>query len=59
MEVGGVISHGAVVAREYGIPAIAAVTDATVRLRTGQRVVVDGSNGTVTLVEEESHHDNS
>ena len=51
MEVGGVISHGAVVAREYGIPAVAAVADATVRLRTGQRVVVDGSNGTVTPIE--------
>lgn len=48
MEVGGVISHGAVVAREYGIPAVGAVPDATSRLRTGQRVVVDGNRGTVT-----------
>ncbi|MEO3756937.1 PEP/pyruvate-binding domain-containing protein [Mycobacterium sp. B14F4] len=51
MEVGGVISHGAVVAREYGIPAVGAVTGATTRLRTGQRVVVDGNRGTVTLLE--------
>ena len=50
MEVGGVVSHGAVVAREYGIPAVAGVSDATVRLRTGQRVRVDGGSGTVTLL---------
>ena len=47
MEMGGVISHGAVVAREYGIPAVVGVPDATTRLRTGQRVTVDGAAGTV------------
>ncbi len=47
MEMGGVISHGAVVAREYGIPAVVGVPDATARLHTGQAVVVDGSAGTV------------
>lgn len=47
MEMGGVISHGAVVAREYGIPAVVGVPDATTRLRTGQTVTVDGSAGTV------------
>ena len=47
MEMGGVISHGAVVAREYGIPAVVGVPDATTLLRTGQRVTVDGSAGTV------------
>ena len=36
MEMGGVISHGAVVAREYGIPAVVGVADATTRLRDGQ-----------------------
>jgi pyruvate,water dikinase len=51
MEVGGVVSHGAVVAREYGIPAVAGIADATTRLRTGQRVRVDGGNGRVTLLE--------
>ncbi|WP_104139797.1 PEP/pyruvate-binding domain-containing protein [Arthrobacter sp. ZGTC131] len=51
MEMGGVISHGAVVAREYGIPAVVGVPDATTRLRTGQTVVVDGAAGTVTAVE--------
>jgi pyruvate,water dikinase len=47
MEMGGVISHGSVVAREYGIPAVVGVPDATTRLRTGQTVTVDGSAGTV------------
>jgi phosphohistidine swiveling domain-containing protein len=51
MEMGGVISHGAVVAREYGIPAVVGVPDATTRLRTGQTVVVDGAAGTITAVE--------
>ena len=47
MEIGGIMSHGSVVAREYGIPAVVGVTDATTRLRTGQRVRVDGEAGTV------------
>jgi pyruvate,water dikinase len=51
MEVGGVISHGAVVAREYGIPAVAGIPDATMHLRTGQLVRVDGDGGTVTLLD--------
>jgi pyruvate,water dikinase len=49
MEMGGVISHGSVVAREYGIPAVVGVPDATTRLHTGQTVTVDGSAGTVRL----------
>ena len=47
MEMGGAMSHGAVVAREYGIPAVVGVPDATERITTGQRITVDGSNGTV------------
>jgi phosphohistidine swiveling domain-containing protein len=47
MEMGGVISHGAVVAREYGIPAVVGVTDATTRLHDGQIITVDGAAGTV------------
>jgi pyruvate,water dikinase len=50
MEVGGMMTHGAVVAREYGIPAVVGVHEATQRLHTGQRVRVDGSNGRVVLV---------
>ena len=47
MEMGGIMSHGAVVAREYGIPAVVGVPDATTRIVTGERIVVDGSAGTV------------
>jgi rifampicin phosphotransferase len=47
MEIGGVMSHGSVVAREYGIPAVVGVAGATQQLRTGQRVRVDGENGQV------------
>jgi phosphohistidine swiveling domain-containing protein len=47
MEMGGAMSHGAVVAREYGIPAVVGVPDATERITTGERITVDGSAGTV------------
>jgi pyruvate,water dikinase len=47
MEMGGPNSHGAVVAREYGIPAVVGVPDATLRLSTGQEITVDGGAGTV------------
>jgi phosphohistidine swiveling domain-containing protein len=50
MEVGGMMTHGAVVAREYGIPAVVGVDDATRRLHTGQRVRVDGSSGQVAIL---------
>jgi rifampicin phosphotransferase len=49
MEMGGMMSHGAVVAREYGIPAVVGVAGATERIATGQRVTVDGAAGTVAL----------
>ncbi|MFG3436281.1 PEP-utilizing enzyme [Nonomuraea sp. NPDC047897] len=51
MEMGGAMSHGAVVAREYGIPAVVGVADATHRIVTGARITVDGAAGTVTLTE--------
>jgi pyruvate,water dikinase len=53
MEVGGLMTHGAVVAREYGIPAVVGLHEATQRLQTGQRVRVDGSTGRVVLLEGE------
>jgi rifampicin phosphotransferase len=52
MEVGGMMTHGAVVAREYGIPAIVGVDQATQRLHTGQLIRIDGSTGQIALVEE-------
>jgi phosphohistidine swiveling domain-containing protein len=48
MEMGGPVSHGAVVAREYGIPAVVGVPDATSRIATGDLITVDGAAGTVT-----------
>ncbi|MCX6054320.1 MAG: PEP-utilizing enzyme [Chloroflexi bacterium] len=51
MEVGGMMTHGSVVAREYGIPAVVSVSQATIRLKDGQRVRVDGSSGIVTVLE--------
>ena len=48
MDLGGLLSHGAIVAREYGIPAVVNTRTATATLRTGQIVTVDGSAGTVT-----------
>ncbi|MDO5627748.1 MAG: PEP/pyruvate-binding domain-containing protein [Mobilicoccus sp.] len=50
-EVGGLMTHGSVVAREYGLPAVVGVTDATVRLADGQRVRVDGSAGMITVAD--------
>jgi pyruvate,water dikinase len=49
-EVGGIISHGAVVARELGVPAVVNVRDATRLLKDGQRVTVDGTRGEVLLL---------
>ncbi|MBN6055243.1 phosphoenolpyruvate synthase [Nonomuraea sp. RK-328] len=49
MEMGGAMSHGAVVAREYGIPAVVGVADATHRITTGRQVTVNGASGTITL----------
>src|SRR5207248_6293317 len=49
MEMGGMMSHGAVVAREYGIPAVVGVPEATERIASGQQITVDGSAGTVSL----------
>jgi rifampicin phosphotransferase len=49
MEMGGAMSHGAVVAREYGIPAVVGVPDATERIVTGQRITVDGAAGTIAI----------
>jgi rifampicin phosphotransferase len=50
METGGVLSHGAIVAREFGLPAVAGLPGITSRLKTGQRLRVDGGKGTVTIL---------
>lgn len=46
---GGQLSHGAIVAREYGVPAVVSVAEAMTRLQEGMMVTVDGSNGRVTI----------
>lgn len=54
VDAGGVMSHGAVVARELGLPAVVALGDASRRLRTGQQIRLDGSAGTLTVLDEAS-----
>ncbi len=54
MEMGGSMSHGAVVAREYGLPAVVGVPDATSRISTGDWVTVDGAAGSVLVASKSS-----
>ena len=50
-EVGGMMTHGSVVAREYGIPAVVGVHQATIRLKDGQKIRVDGTQGKIMVLE--------
>jgi pyruvate,water dikinase len=50
LEVGGLMTHGSVVAREYGIPAVVGVLEATRKIRTGQRIRVHGDQGYVEFL---------
>ncbi|MGY1708432.1 PEP-utilizing enzyme [Geodermatophilus sp. SYSU D00758] len=49
-DIGGTMSHAAIVAREYGMPAVVGTGQATARIRTGDRVRVDGDRGVVTVL---------
>src|ERR1051325_6941393 len=49
-EVGGLMTHGAVIAREYGLPAVVGVQDATRRIRDGQKIRVHGTEGYIELL---------
>ena len=51
IDIGGAMSHGAIVAREMGIPCVINTRDGTRRIRTGDRLRVDGNTGTVDIVE--------
>jgi pyruvate,water dikinase len=51
MEVGGMMTHGSVVAREFGIPAVVGVHQATSRLKMGQKIRVDGTTGKIKVLE--------
>ncbi|PSK96259.1 pyruvate,water dikinase [Murinocardiopsis flavida] len=57
MEMGGANSHGAVVAREYGIPAVVGVAHATGRVESGDEVTVDGTSGAVSVAADAEHRD--
>lgn len=50
MEVGGMMTHGSVIAREYGIPAIVGVEKATQLIKTGQKIRVNGDLGTIEFL---------
>ncbi len=49
-DIGGVMSHTAIVCREYGLPAVVGTGRATGQIKTGDRIRVDGTNGTVTVL---------
>jgi pyruvate,water dikinase len=51
-DIGGMMSHAAIVCREYGLPAVTGTAFGTRQIKTGQRVRVDGSAGTVTLLDQ-------
>jgi pyruvate,water dikinase len=50
-ETGGLLSHGAIVSREYKIPAVTAVKDATKILKTGQEITINGNDGVISIME--------
>jgi pyruvate,water dikinase len=52
-DIGGILGHGSIVAREYGIPAVVGTGNCTQRIKHGQMVEVDGDGGTVKLLEDE------
>ena len=54
MERGGMLSHGAIIAREFGIPSVVGIADATQLVKHGARVSVDGNRGTLRLEQEQT-----
>jgi pyruvate,water dikinase len=54
METGGVLSHGAIVAREFGLPAVAGLPGILRQVRTGQQLRVDGTGGSVAILSDPS-----
>ena len=52
-DIGGIMAHAAIVSREYGLPAVVGTGFGTKVIKTGQRVRVDGSQGTVTVLDDE------
>lgn len=52
-EVGGLMTHGAVIAREYGLPAVVGVENATKRIKDGQRIRIHGTEGYIEVLVKE------
>ncbi|MFL5744388.1 MAG: PEP-utilizing enzyme, partial [Niastella sp.] len=50
-EVGGLMTHGAVIAREYGLPAVVGVENATRLIKDGQRIRVNGTDGYIIVLQ--------
>jgi pyruvate,water dikinase len=50
-DVGGMMSHAAIVCREYGLPAVTGTAFGTKQIKTGQRIRVDGNTGQVTVLD--------
>jgi pyruvate, water dikinase len=50
-DIGGMMSHAAIVAREYGLPAVVGTGNATSQIKTGDRVRVDGNTGSVSILD--------
>ena len=57
IEVGSYLSHAGTIAREYGMPCVVDVTDCTSRITTGSRILVDGTTGSVQLLDDEQLED--
>ena len=51
-EYGGILCHAAIVSREYGIPAIVSCHEAITKIKDGQKIMIDGATGIVTIMEE-------
>ena len=59
LEVGGPMQHGAIIAREYGIPCISGIDDATILIKDGDLLEIDGSLGTVKILDIEKKDDDN
>ena len=56
IDIGAAASHGAIVARELGVPCVIGTGDGTRRIRTGDRLLVDGSAGRVEILDRPALH---
>ena len=52
-DIGSILAHGSIVAREYGIPAVLGVGNGTIRIKHGQTITIDGDAGTVLIHEDD------